>query len=177
MVAFAARELDLHKAWTTVSMLKARFWIGGSTPWAQKLAATAVLAPLVWAGVTLLRRHARPVLQGWRRAEPVALTAITFVVTLVLVKLLDRALDTAQANFGLVAPTWLVALEAVIEETTELLLPLLVLLGLAQQRARPGPTPAGAARRPTWRVAGAAAPLPAGAALQLPGTPSRRGDR
>jgi hypothetical protein len=132
--AFGARELDLHKAWTTMSILKARFWTGGETPWTQRLGAFLVLLPVVWSMLRLLRRYGGVVWRQARQHHPVAMTAVTFVVCLVLVKLLDRSLDVGQHATGLTAPPWLVALEATIEETTEMLLPVLVGLGVFQAR-------------------------------------------
>jgi hypothetical protein len=134
LVAFAARELDLHKAWTTMSILKARFWTGGETPWTQRLGAFLVLLPVVWSMLRLLRRYGRAAWRQARQHHPVAMTAVTFVVCLVLVKLLDRSLDVGQHATGLTAPPWLIALEATIEETTEMLLPILVGLGVFQVR-------------------------------------------
>lgn len=134
-LAFGARELDLHKAWTDGSVLSARFY-SGPVPITQKLVALAVLLPIVLALVHLLRRHARDVYAGWRRRETVSVTIVTFTVTMLLTKALDRSLNVYYEATGTRLPEALYHLQAPFEEVTELALPALILLALLQQRRR-----------------------------------------
>lgn len=136
MAAFAARELDWHKAFTERSVLKVGFYFG-SAPWQHKLAALAVLVPLALATGYLIMKYTQPLWQALRRREPVAVTVAVYVVGMVLVKMLDRSLNIYIEDFGGTVTDSVRALQAVVEETTELGLAGLTLLALLQQRARP----------------------------------------
>lgn len=135
MLAFAMRELDWHKAYTDISMLKSRFW-SGPYPLHQKLASAAVLLPVLASVAYLLRRGLPRVRQGLRSGHPAAVTALTFLITLALVKPIDSTVNVLVDGHGWVAPVWLPPLNAAIEESLELGLGLLTALGLLQHRAR-----------------------------------------
>lgn len=134
MTAFGLRELDLHKAWTEISVLKLRFWIGAQ-PLAHKAAALAVLAPVVWALGWLARHRAAMLWRALRGRHPVAVTAAVFLVTLVLTKAVDRGVNILSDDLGVAVPARARALGLAFEEVLEMALALLVLLGLAQHRA------------------------------------------
>lgn len=136
MAAFAARELDWHKAFTERSVLKVGFYFGGA-PWQHKLAALAVLVPLALATGYLIVKYTRPVWQALCRREPAAVTVAVYVVGMVLVKMLDRSVNIYIEDFGGAVTDSVRALQSVVEETTELGLAGLTLLALAQLRARP----------------------------------------
>lgn len=135
MLAFAMRELDWHKAWTDLSMLKSRFWTG-PYPLHQKLASAAVLLPVLASVAVLLGQGLPRVRQGLRSGHPAAVTALTFLVTLALVKPIDSTVNVLVDHHGWVAPLWLGLLNAALEEPLELGLGLLTALGLLQHRAR-----------------------------------------
>ena len=146
LVACAAREMDLHIHLTGMSILKSRFYLGDA-PLAHKLGGLAVLGLLALAGLYLLRRHGRQLLQGLRNGNAAAITAVTMVATLVGTKLLDRSLGVLSESFGIRSSDSVYALQAVVEEPLELGLPVLVMVGLVQARsalatARGAPRPA-----------------------------------
>ena len=122
-----ARELEWHKAWTRSNMLKPRFYLGPSRADAKLLAAIVVLL-LVIAAVYLLQRYLRDLWLGLQQGQPLAITAATFFVVLVLSRILDKS------HFGHEPSTTMVAARVIIEEMLELLLPLLVLLGVLQRQ-------------------------------------------
>lgn len=133
LLALAAREADLHVALFGISILKARFYSGG-TLW-QIAVALAVLAPIAIAAGWLLRRSHRV----WRSAlarrrwRAAARTALAFGVAIVTAKTLDR-MPAMLLDFGLMreVPNTLRYLLLSLEEILELALPLLALLALAQ---------------------------------------------
>jgi hypothetical protein len=135
MLAFSARELDWHKAFTGTSVLKLS-WYAGPASVSAKAVALAVLVPVLLAGWYLLRRHARRVWRGWQQGEAMPSTVVLFLATLVVAKVIDRSVGILQDDHGVMVPVTLVALRSAVEEWLELALTLLVLLGLVQHRAR-----------------------------------------
>jgi len=125
LFAMGARELEWHKAWTGGNMLKPRFYLGPATPGAKLLAATVVLL-LAIAAIYLLQRYLRGMWVGLRQRQPLAITAATFFVVLVLSRIVDKS------HFGDAPDPSIVAARLIIEEMLELVLPLLVLLGAFQ---------------------------------------------
>lgn len=136
MAAFGARELDWHKAFTELSVLKVGFYVG-SAPWQHKVTALAVLVPLALATGYLIVKYTQPLWRALRQREPVAVTVAVYVVGMVLVKMLDRSLNIYIEDFGGAVTDSMRALQSAVEETTELGLAGLTLLALLQQRARP----------------------------------------
>lgn len=134
MLAFSARELDWHKAFTGTSVLRLSWYAGPASVGAKVLAASVllmVLAALAW----LMHRHARSVWRGWQRDEPVAVTVVVFLVVLTVAKTLDRSVSLLVFDAGIAVPLQWVALRSALEEWLELALSMLVVLALLQQRA------------------------------------------
>jgi hypothetical protein len=126
LFAMGARELEWHKAWAGGNMLKLRFYLGPATPGAKLLAAIVVLL-LAIAAIYLLQRHLRGMWVGLRERQPLAITAATFFVMLVLSRIVDKS------YVGYAPIPSIVAAKLIIEEMLELALPLLVLLGAFQR--------------------------------------------
>lgn len=136
LAAFAARELDLHKAFTGTSVLKVSFYLRDH-PLHQKITALPILAVIAFTAVWLLLRHARPMWQGLRRSRPLAITVAIFLVTLVCTKIIDRSFAILAEDFGVVMTTGLDTVLSALEEVVECSLPLTVAVGLMQhQRER-----------------------------------------
>ncbi|MBA3591908.1 hypothetical protein [Methylibium sp.] len=132
-VAFGAREMDLHKAWTGGSMLKLSFYLR-EAPLVQKLVSGAVVLIVAAAGVFVIRRHARSVWQGLRRRETLATTVAIFLVTMIVSKVFDRSINILAEDFGIVAPVATGVLVGAVEEILELSLPLVAAIGFIQHR-------------------------------------------
>lgn len=133
LAAFGARELDLHKAWTGVSMLKVSYYFGPA-PVAHKAAALVVLLPVAAAVAGLVLRHGRAVVQGLRTGQPVAVTVLVFVLSIAVSKLVDRSENVLLEDFGIAFPLWLSVLRSAVEEMLELGLALLPWIGWWQWR-------------------------------------------
>lgn len=137
MFAFAARELDWHKAFTGMSVLKVSFYLGAA-PLHQKLVSLALLVPIVVAGGYLALNHLVPVCRAAWRRHPAAVTTVVYAVGMVLAKMLDRSVNIYIEDFGGTVTESVQVLASVLEETSELGLSLLTALGLAQYHvARP----------------------------------------
>lgn len=137
LCGFGARELDLHKAFTDMSVLKVSFYLGAA-PLAHKLLALAAVLPVLAAAAHLVVRHGAGWRAGLRERRPAALTVAVFCATLVLSKLIDRSRMVLLEDFGIAIAPATTALLLALEECLELCLPLLVLLGVLRQR-RPSP--------------------------------------
>jgi hypothetical protein len=147
MLAFGAREMDLHKAYTGKSVLKLSFYLG-EAPWRQKAVAVVVIGLVAAALLVLLWRHARGVWQRFRAGDAVATSIVVLVGAMAVSKVLDRSVNVLAEDFGIVASTQVHALVGALEEIIELSLPLVA--GLAWWQARPAAVrsmrPLGAAR-------------------------------
>lgn len=135
LVAFAAREADLHSAMFGMSILKARFYNQFANPW-QIAAALAMLAPLTLSILWLGRRFvmARSTPQQRHAWWPVKMTALTFLLVIVVSKTMDR-LPASVVEMGLSAQELSLGTRTVLlslEEVLEFALPLLAILGIAQ---------------------------------------------
>lgn len=134
MLAFCARELDLHRTFTGSSVLRLSWYAGPASPGAKALAAGVVLvvvAALAW----LVLRHAGDVMSGWRRRRPAAVTILVFIVVLVAAKTLDRSVSILIEDIGVDVSLKWKALRTALEEWFELGLSMLVGLWLLQHRA------------------------------------------
>jgi hypothetical protein len=130
MLAFGAREMDLHKYWAGKSVLKLSFYLG-SAPAHQKVVALALLAAIALALVTLLRRHGVEVWRGLRVGRPVS-------TTVVITKILDRSVNTLAEDFGVLTPPSIGVLVGALEEIMELTPPMIAAIGWWQvSRSRP----------------------------------------
>jgi hypothetical protein len=128
------RELDLHKAYDGVSVLRLT-WYAGDAPLAVKLVAAVIVGAVAAALLWLLRRHGRGVWQGWRQRVPLATTVVTFVFTALAAKLVDRTGSVLPHDLGIVLTPAQSALRFALEESLEFALAMQVVLGLVQRRA------------------------------------------
>lgn len=135
LLAFAAREADLHRAMFDESILKARFYSRDASLGQIALALLA-LAPIAAAGVWLLVRFGRRWSQSPARWTTPMATVAMFVVALVIAKAMDRLPDVL-ASSGMLegVPSAARMLLLSIEEILELLLPVLAILAVAQARS------------------------------------------
>ena len=133
-----------------MSILKARFYNQFANPW-QIAAALAMLAPLTLSILWLCRRFvmARSTPQQRRAWWPVKMTALTFMLVIVVSKTMDRLpasvvqMGLSQHELSLGTRTMLLSLE----ELLEFALPLLAILAVAQvQLARQHMQPRRSAR-------------------------------
>jgi hypothetical protein len=132
LAAFGARELDLHKSLTQVSMLRFSFYFSDA-PLAQRVGSALVLIPVV-VSLLGLARQALPLLAAVRRLEPAAVTVATFILTMLVSKVADRSINILAEDFTVVFAAVTGAAVLALEEMMELSLPVLACLAWAQAR-------------------------------------------
>jgi hypothetical protein len=131
-VVAAAREADLHKAFTETSVLKTSYYLKSAAPPAEKLVAALVTLPALVLVIyvlvrgALLIRRTRAWRFDWGR------TVMLATGLLAASKLLDRSEAVSAAWFGFHTPMLLHRFIAAFEEGIECLLPILFLVVLLQ---------------------------------------------
>jgi hypothetical protein len=131
LLAGAAREMDLHIALFGMSILKANFYRKFATG-PQVAIALLIIFPVLLSAGYLAIRYGRRLFAAARRRDPTAVTITSFFVLLVLVKVLVRSLGMVEEIGGYAAPLPLRALQLSMEEPLEMLMPLLVVIAIAQ---------------------------------------------
>lgn len=130
-LAMAAREADLHKYLTGMSVLKIKYWLG-NTPILDKIYALAVLLPIALSCLNLLLRYRKSLWANIKDQQGYAITILTFFILIVLTNIIDRSLGVAKEWFDWHAPESIVALFGSLEEMLELLLPFLIIVAALQ---------------------------------------------
>lgn len=132
LVAFAAREADLHVALFGFSILKARFYstVGSAD---QITVAVLVLALIALAALLLMKRHGRRWLTSPANWSAPDATVIVFMFVLLVAKSMDKLPGTLEylGRASLLSSQVLLLMLSV-EEILEFLLPGLVLLAIMQ---------------------------------------------
>ena len=138
LLAFGAREADLHVALFDVSILKASFYRRQGTP-GQIVVALAILLPVALSFLLLLKRHGSRWLSRPSRWHVPVVTVATFVVLMAVTKVFDR-LPAASVELGLLEamPAGPRNILLALEELLELALPMLAILAVVQGRQRVG---------------------------------------
>jgi len=128
----AARELDVHKLFTSVNFTKASVWFNGELPWQEQLLVLAVTLPIAFALGYALFRNFHAMREAFARGEPWIRTLIVLLAFVVVLKFLDGVPDTIRELTGEKVTLSLRALMSSLEEVGELFLPLMGFLSLAQ---------------------------------------------
>lgn len=131
LLAAAAREMDLHIALFGMSILKANFYRKFATG-TQIAVALLIIFPVLFSAGYLALRHGRRLLAGARRRDTTAVTITSLFALLVLVKILDRSLGMVEEIGGYAPPLALRAMQLSLEEPLEMLMPVLVVIAIAQ---------------------------------------------
>ena len=124
-----ARELDLHKAFTTDSVLTTRFFFRDHVDLPEKLIAGAVLLVLL---VVLIRylRHWRRLRDGLLQRSPSAMSAALAILLLPATKTLD-AFGRIAKSLGFEI-TFNIDVVGIVEESMEMAIPVVIVLSVVQ---------------------------------------------
>jgi hypothetical protein len=107
----AAREFDLHKAFTSDGVFKTRYFTNADIPLAEKAIVVAVLAVMIALLVTYVRRHWRHFWVGLRTLQPAAVSTALGLGLYVIAKTFDSlgrlleplGIDLPRGELGLMA--------------------------------------------------------------------------
>ncbi len=138
LLAAAARELDLHKVTFGMSILKTNFYRSyASGP--QIAAALLMLLPIFAAIIYLIVGYRKRLMEAAKVRDPAAVTVVTMLVFLVLVKIFDSAIGFIGGYLGKPGEIWGYTtpgglITMAMEESLELALPLLVVIAVIQAR-------------------------------------------
>ncbi len=145
--AFAAREADLHKAYTVMSITKIKFYWSPEVPLPQKLAGGLVLLTLIALLVFLTVQLYGYVVRRRGLLTPMGQVMALPVLMLPVSKVIDRLPSQLYEMFQIVFPLTVQQLLAAFEEGMEMAMPLLFLVALLLHRPARADGRSGAAQR------------------------------
>jgi hypothetical protein len=89
LLAMGLRELDFHDRFTTMGIMKTRFYISDTVPLTEKIIGALVLLGLTWITVSFLLKHFRPFVTTLRAGNKAALLALHGTIFIIVSKLID----------------------------------------------------------------------------------------
>ncbi len=120
------RELDLHKQWTTDSVLKSNYWLREELqiPGYEKFLAGVVLIAFLLAIFFSVRFFFRSFIKNLRLACPIAISIFTSIVLLFISKIFLDGLEHKLRDFDLIItiPFYTTIAEEIMELTASLLI-------------------------------------------------------
>jgi len=126
VILFGLRELDFDKRFTTMGILKSRFYTGDTVPFGEKLIGLAVIALLLYVVLRIVKNHSASFIAGIKKTAPQTLGTLSVIAALVFAKSID-GLDRKLSGIGLAVDPALGTQIGVIEEVLELGIPVLIL--------------------------------------------------
>ena len=124
---FGFRELDFDKAFTTMGILKSRFYLSSDVPLQEKVIGLLVIALIVWTVFQLLRHHFTEFMRGLKQRAPVALGVALIFFLLAFSKSID-GLARKLKPFGIETSAEVSRWAGSVEEVLELGIPIYMVL-------------------------------------------------
>ena len=127
VILFGCRELDFDKAFTTIGILKSRFFVSPDVPLGEKLAGFIVISILIWSVYKILSKHFARFLLDLREktAESIGIAIVFFL--LAFSKSID-GLPRKLQPLGIEVSAEINAFFGALEEVLELGIPLYIAL-------------------------------------------------
>lgn len=122
---FGLRELDFDKRFTTMGILKSRFYTSDLVPLAEKLIGLMVFSLLLYVVIRIIKDHTATFAAGVRNKVPQHLGTLSAIAVLVLSKSID-GLDRKLGGVGITVDPLVATYFGTIEEVLELGIPLLI---------------------------------------------------
>ena len=126
VLLFGFRELDFDKRFTTMGILKSKFYLSSSVPLSEKLIGLFVIAVLFYIIFSIVKNYYKYFFTNLKKLSPVHLGSLVIFFVLLVSKTLD-GLSRKLGDFGFVMDEQLVSYFEAIEEILELGIPLLII--------------------------------------------------
>lgn len=124
---FGCRELDFDKAFTTIGILKSRFFVSPDVPLGEKLAGFIVISILIWSVYKILSQHFKSFLSDLRERTPEAIGVAIVFFLLAFSKSID-GLPRKLQPLGIEVSAETNAFFGALEEVLELGIPVYIAL-------------------------------------------------
>jgi len=89
VVLFGLRELDFDKKFTTMGVLKSKFYVSSQVPMGEKIIGLMVVALLVYLIITILKKYSKNLLSKIKSSDPVYIGGLLTFTFLAVSKTLD----------------------------------------------------------------------------------------
>ncbi len=112
------RELDFHKRFTTMGILKIKFFISPSVPFTEKLVGFLIVLLLLHVLISIYKNHFRQFIEGLKNYSSISIGVFIVLLLLGISKTLDgisRKLGSFEIEIGSQIAIHLAALEEVLE--------------------------------------------------------------
>lgn len=136
MLCLCFRELDFHKHFTTMSILKSRFLTSPEVPADERFVGILVIIMLLVCVFFVLKNYLKPFLLGLRKRTPVAFSVFFAGGCLVVSKSLDGIARKLEP-LGIMTTEGVKDFCSVLEESLETAAPYLLVLAIAGSFRRP----------------------------------------
>ena len=138
LLGFGLRELDFDKRFTTMGIFKSRFYLSNEVMIGEKMVAVLISALFLVCLFFLLKNFARSFAEGIKARQGQSLTVLIALVFMVSSKSID-GLGRKLKPAGIVVSQSVSSLAGVIEESMELMIPLLFIVAITEFSRTPRP--------------------------------------
>lgn len=121
------RELDFHKRFTTMGILKIKFFISPSVPFTEKLVGFLIVLLLLHVLISIYRYHFRQFIEGLKNHSTISIGVFIIMILLGVSKTLD-GISRKMGSFEIEIESQIAIHLAALEEVLELGIPMFLLL-------------------------------------------------
>ncbi len=125
-ILFALRELDFDKRFTTMGILKLKFYFSDKVPLNEKIVGLLVIALLAYVVISIIKNHLKDFLINLKQGSPVAIGALLIFLAAGISKSVD-GIGRKLSSLGINISENFSNIALVVEEILELGIPILLL--------------------------------------------------
>ncbi len=129
IILFGFRELDFHKKFTSMGLLKSKLYVTDTVPLHEKVIGLLLIAILVYILFSIFRRHGKSFLKNIKHLSSVHLGALATILLLVVSKSID-GLGRKLKAFGIVLENQSYIYFETVEEVLELGISIMIMATL-----------------------------------------------
>ncbi len=127
IIMFGLRELDFHKRFTTMGILKIRFFTSADVPLLEKFVGFLIILLLLHVIITIFKKHFRHFIEGLKNYSTIHIGVLIAVLLLVISKTLD-GISRKLGSIGKEIGTEIYQHLAAFEEVLELGIPMILII-------------------------------------------------